>query len=212
MKNKLVMALVAMVLVGGGAFWLMSKDKDDTKNSTQHSTTNESTTEEHDHNDVMQHIKSQTVGQSTDCSLYSFEELGEVWGVPFVDTDINKVNQLSASGGKLYSCTYNETDSGQGATFAIEYREHPSVDSAKQSIADTLSTEKYGDKVFYIREDVAGVGDQAFHFTQNTDNPKNRQMFVRKGNVVFMLSGVNLAGAPVDYKDKLKASYLLHLN
>jgi hypothetical protein len=37
-------------------------------------------------------------------------------------------------------------------------------------------------------------------------------MFVRKGNVVFMLSGVNLAGASADYKDKLKASYLLHFN
>jgi hypothetical protein len=213
MKNKIVMTLVAIVLVGGGVFWLMGKDKDDTK-STNNSTSANNTSQEQKPTEADNGLKlmAQTVGQQADCSTYNFSELQKIWGVPFVDTDINKVSQLSTSGGKLYSCTYNETDSGQGATFAIEYREHPSVDSAKQSIADTLSTEKYGDKVYYIREDIAGVGDQAFHFTQNTDNPKNRQMFVRKGNVVFMLSGVNLAGASADYKDKLKASYLLHFN
>lgn len=209
MNKKLIIGL-AVVLAAIGVYFGVIK-KDSPKTNSNNAPSNGQNTQASTPSSSVK-LAAQTVGQQADCTTYNFSELQKVWGVPFVDTDINKVSELSSAGGKLYSCSYNQTDSGQGATFAIEYREHPSVDSAKQSIADTLSTEKYGDKVYYIREDVAGVGDQAFHFTQNTDSPKNRQMFIRKGNVVFMLSGVNLSGAPLDYKDKLKASYLLHFN
>jgi hypothetical protein len=38
----------------------------------------------------------------------------------------------------------------------------------------------------------------------------NQQMYVRKGSVVFMLSGVNIDGVNADYKDKLLKSFQLH--
>lgn len=215
MKSKLVPILLAAVVVAAGAFFVLRKDNDDKSVNSGKSETNTQTTQQTSQNNNGPKLAAQSVGQQADCSTYSFSELQKVWGVPFVDTDINKVSELSTNGGKLYSCAYNETDSGKGVTFSIEYREHPSVDSAKQSISDTRSTEKYGDKVYYIKEEVSGVGDEAFYWAQNrTDGAKlvNQQMYVRKGNVVFLLSGVNIDGIGTNYKDNLKASYLLHFN
>lgn len=210
MSKNVIIGLVALVVLAIGGYVAVTQNKpaDQTSNNTTSTTNSSSSTES---NTVK--LAQQTVGKPADCSTYSFAELQKVWGVPFVDTDINNVSALSSDGGKLYSCSYNETDSGMGVTFTIEYREHPSVDSAKQSMNDTRSTEKYGDTLYYLKEDKAGVGDEAFFWARNrTDGSKeaNQQMYIRKGNVVFLLSGVNLNGVDTSYKDKLLASYQLH--
>lgn len=212
MNSKVIAMIVgALVIVGGGAWWLLSQTNSPAKTSqsTTNTTTNPTATPS------APKLLAQTVGQQADCSTYTFSELGTIWGVPFTDTDINKVSELSTEGGKLYSCAYNETDSGQGVTVTVEYREHKDEASAKQSMNDTRSTEKYGDTVYYTKEDRAGVGDEAFLWARyRTDGSKevNQQLYVRKGNVVFLLSGVNLAGVDASYKDKLITTYKLHFN
>ena len=212
MNSKLIAGIVgAVVVLGGAAWWLWGRPA--TSDTTQQNSENKSTAQNSGNQSVK--LLSQTVGQQADCSAYTFTELSQVWGVPFADTDINKVSQLSTNGGKLYSCTYNETNSGTGLSYTIEYREHPSVDDAKRSMNDTRSTEKYGDTVYYLKEDKSGVGDEAFLWARNRkDGSKesNQQLYVRKGNVVFLLSGVNLDGVDASYKDKLVASYKLHFN
>ncbi|QQS18185.1 hypothetical protein IPL68_06150 [Candidatus Saccharibacteria bacterium] len=140
MKTKLILALVGLAVVGG-VFFFVTKDSDD-KNAqrTSTSTTTTASTKQPASADLPK-LTAQTVGKDADCSTYNFSELTKVWGVPFTDTDINKVSELSTSGGKLYSCSYNETNTGMGVTFSIEYREHPNVESAKQSMNETRSTE-----------------------------------------------------------------------
>ena len=213
MKTKGIIAVVVLALVAGGGLFFATKDSDG--KTTQGSSPATSTTAETKKTTSTDAPKlvAQTVGKDADCSTYTFKELEGVWGVPFTDTDINKVTELSTSGGKQYSCSYNETNSGMGVTLSVEVREHPSVEAAKQSMNDTRSTEKYGDTVYYLKEDKANVGDEAFLWARNrTDGSKesNQQLYVRKNNVVFLLSGVNLSGVDASYKDKLVASYKLH--
>jgi hypothetical protein len=199
--------------VGGGVFFFLGKDSDDKTSQSSSTVTSTSTEAKKTTSAEAPKLVAQTVGKDADCSTYTFKELEGVWGVPFTDTDINKVTKLSTSGGKQYACSYNETNSGMGVTLSVEVREHPSVEAAKQSMNDTRSTEKYGDTVYYLKEDKAGVGDEAFLWARNrTDGSKesNQQLYVRKGSVVFLLSGVNLAGVDTTYKDKLVASYKLH--
>lgn len=210
MKPKLLLAIIASVIVVGSVVFFFA-----TKNNLNPSTVTKDTVQTQNNLTTLESLKlkAQTVGQQADCSTYTFDELSKVWGVPFVDTDINKVSELSTNGGKLYSCAYNQTDSGTGVSYVIEYREYPSVESAKQSMNDTRSTEKYGDTVYYLKEDKAGVGDEAFFWARNrTDGSKesNQQMYIRKGAVVFLLSAVNLDGVDSTFKDKLVSSYKLH--
>lgn len=213
MKTKAIIAIIALVIVAGGVFFFMKKDSDDNTAQNSSTTTNVVADTKKTASTDAPKLVAQTVGKDADCSTYTFKELETVWGVPFTDTDINKVTELSTSGGKQYSCSYNETNSGMGVTLAVEVREHPSVEAAKQSMNDTRSTEKYGDTVYYLKEDKTGVGDEAFLWARNrTDGSKesNQQLYVRKGSVVFLLSGVNLSGVDASYKEKLVASYKLH--
>ena len=215
MKN-LIIGMLVVAVVGGGIFITLNKGEESTKSTSSTDSSSSSTSQESDtrqRTSVSPKLVAQTVGEPTDCSLYTLDELATVWGVPMVDTDINKVSELSTDGGKLYTCGYNQTDSGLGVTYTIEYREYPDVDSAKQSISDTRSTEKYGDTVYYTLEEKSGVGDEAFFWTKAVKSGEknlNQQMYIRKGSTVFLLSGVNLDGVTSDYKDKLLASYKLH--
>lgn len=215
MKTKLIMAIVGLLVVGGGVFFFVNKDSDDKGSQTSQTNTNTSNQTEREASGDAPKLLAQTVGKDADCSTYSFGELTGVWGVAFTDTDINKVTGLSTAGGKQYECTYNQTNSGEGLSVVVAYREHPSVDSAKQSIADTRSTVKFGDTVYYVMEEKTGVGDEAFLWAKNrTDGSKevNQQLYVRKDNVVFLLSSVNLDGVDASYKDKLVATYKLHFD
>jgi hypothetical protein len=158
-------------------------------------------------------LLAQTVGKPTDCSQYSYEELTAVWGVPFIDIDIKDVVELTVDGGIQYGCNYNQTNDGTGVTYAIEYREFPSVDQAIQEIANVKSSAQFGDKVYFTIDPIPNLGDEAFYWTRSLAEgikDMNQQMYVRKGSVVFMLSGVNIDGVNADYKDKLLKSFQLH--
>jgi hypothetical protein len=158
-------------------------------------------------------LPEQTVGAEPDCSLYSVDELEAVWGVSFVDFDPGTVLPTS-DGGVFYSCDYNETDSGLGLTFDIEYRDFATVEGAQQDIANVRDGAAFGDTVYFVNTEVEGVGDEAF-FSDPSDSEsftaKNqRQLYARFGNVVLLVSAVNLDGAAPDYGDKILESVALH--
>lgn len=154
-------------------------------------------------------LPAQTVGSAPDCSLYTVEELEAVWGVSFVDFDEGTVVETS-DGGVLYSCDYNETDSGTGLTFIIEYRDFATVEGAERDIANVRD----GAGTTFVNNDVAGVGDEAFF--SDPANPDNilgknqRQLYARFGDVVLLVTALDLAGAAPDFGDKILESVALH--
>lgn len=210
MNKKVIIGIVALVVLAAGAYIAMNNKSVGTQQDAVTLQKNESSSQTGDAPKLAQ----QTVGKPADCSLYTFTDLGKIWGVTFVDTDINNVSELNSDGGKQYSCKYNETDSGKGLTVDIEFREHASVDAAKQAINDTRSGAKYGDTVYYALDDVASLGDEAFFSlpAKQVNNPKNveEQLYVRKGSVVFLISATNLDGVDGTYRDKILSSYKLH--
>jgi hypothetical protein len=131
-----------------------------------------------------------------------------------VDTDINKVISLS-DGGELYSCDYNQTDSGLGLTVGFDFRVFKSEEAAKNDIKNTRDGAKIGDTVYFVQDEQTGIGDEAFFSVsaKNANNPKNPtvQLYARKGNVVVLLSATNLDGVKSNYRDDLLKTYKLHL-
>ena len=212
MKPKILLSIIAMVVVVGGAgFILMNKDDTKTDSSNKSSASQQKNTTTSD----SPKIPFKAVGELADCSTYTFAELAPVWGVTFTDDDNStaKVSEITGPNTKQFECDYNETDSGKGVTFVISYRQYADEAAAKTEMNSIRSTEKYGDTVYYLKEDKSGVGDEAFFWSRNrTDGSKeaNQQLYVRNSNVVFLLSGVNLDGVDASYKDKLVASYKLH--
>ena len=218
MRSKVIIALVALAVVGGGLmFTMQNKDESGTSKSSSQSSKADSPNESKKTSNDGLKLSAQTVGQQPDCSLYTFDELGKIWGVTFTDTDVNgsKVSELTGPGTKLYECDYNETNSGQGVSFVIQHKEYSTTAAAVSEMTNVRSSAKYGDKVYFIQEEKSGVGDEAF-FSKGAGTGSlantNQQMYIRKDNVVFLLSGVNLAGTDDSYKDKLVSSYKLHFN
>ncbi len=214
--KKIVLIFAAVAVLAGGAFLVVGK-KDTTKTTDSTASAPETSTSTSQPVAQASSLKlpKQTVGQEADCSLYTLAELATLWGVPMTDTDINKVIETS-DGGKLYSCSYNETDSGMGLTFSVEFREFMSEEKAKIDMANTRDGAKIGDTVYFVQDEQQGVGDEAFFSlpAKQVGNPKNptEQLYARKGNVVILLSATNLSGVGTDYRDKILQSYKLHLN
>lgn len=221
MKSKLLIPIVvAVVALAGGAYFLTSSKDEDSKTTNSSSTdtaqpSKDAEQNEHSGADHLSMLKKQTIGEQPDCSLYTFEELGKIWGVTFTDTDEDgsKVKEINGPNTKLYECDYNETDSGQGVSYVIQYKEYADEEGAKTEMKNVRDGAKLGDKVYFIHEEKSGVGDEAF-FSNPTGtgalSDSNQQMYIRSHNVVFLLSGVNLAGVDDSYKEKLVASYKLH--
>lgn len=158
-------------------------------------------------------LPAQTVGATADCSLYDVAELEAVWGVPFVDFDHGTVIETS-DGGQLYSCDYNETDSGLGLTFVIEYRDFATLEGAERDMANTRDGAQIGDTVYFVNDEVEGVGDEAFFSlpASQVDNPDNvqHQLYARVGKLVLLVTALNLDGAAPDFRDKILESVALH--
>lgn len=218
MRSKAIIVVAIVVVIGGGLFFTMqNNDETRTPTSGSQSSQADSTNESKKSPKDDPKLPDQTVGQQPDCSLYTFDELGKIWGVTFTDTDVDgsKVSELTGPGTKLYECDYNETNSGQGVSFVIQYKEYATTAAAVSEMSGVRSSAKYGDKVYFIHEEKSGVGDEAF-FSKSagtgTLSNTNQQIYIRKDNVIFLLSGVNLAGTDDTYKEKLVSSYKLHFN
>ncbi len=216
MKPRVVIPIAA-IAVALGAVLIFMRGKDNTTDSAgQKSTSNvsESNSSDTSSQKATLGLPKQSVGSDADCSLYNLSELQALWGVPMVDTDTNKVVSLS-DGGELYSCDYNQTDSGLGLTVAIEYRVFKSEDAAKREIDNTRSGAKIDNTVYFVQDEQSGIGDEAFFSTpaKKVNDPKNPSelLYVRKGNVVLLLSATNLDGVGSTYRDNLLKTYRLHL-
>lgn len=143
-------------------------------------------------------LPEQTVGQTPDCTPWSLESVGAIFGVPLTDTDEGQVIELTAAGGVRYSCDFNETDSGLGLTVVIDVAQYPSEEEAVASISNTRSAATFGDTVYFVIEDVSGLGDEAFFSLDPDDegkpNPMQVQLYARQGETVFLLTALNLDG------------------
>ena len=140
----------------------------------------------------------QTIGAAPDCSPWSLESVGQIWGVTLVDTDEGQVTEVNGPGTFHYSCDYNETDSGLGLTVIVEVKEYLSADEAIQSMTNTRDGASFGDTVYYLNEEVAGVADEAFYSIDADDEsnptPMQVQLYARQGNTVFLLTALDLDG------------------
>ncbi len=217
MHTKLVLAIIAGIALLGGAGYVLTQNSSDTDTDSSASTqsTGSNTTAEEKEESHHEHEKiAQTVGQQSDCSLYTLEELSTIWGVPMTDIDTGLVQETN-DGGKQYSCGYNETDDGMGVSFSIEIREFKSVEKAETDIANTRDGAKLGEEVYFIQDEQEGLGDEAFFSTSKraVDSGKNvnELLYIRHDSTVMLLSATNLAGVSADYRDKMIASYKLHL-
>lgn len=143
-------------------------------------------------------LPAQTVGQAPDCSPWTLDALGTLWGTTFTDSDEGQVTELTAAGGVSYSCDANETDSGLGLTVVVDVSQYPSEADAVASMQNTRSGATFGDTVYFALEEVPGVGDEAFYSTDPDDagnaNPVQIQMYARDGSTVFLLTALNLDG------------------
>jgi hypothetical protein len=216
MKIKVLIITVALLAAGAGGY-LVTK-KDDTSSQTNTSTSTDSGTETKNSEDMNTSLADltlpgQSVGVEADCSFYTTEEITGIWGVPIVDMDLGTVVSTSDDG-KQYICTYNETDSGLGLTFSVEYREFLSEEQAKTDMMNVRDGAKVGDEVYFIQDEQPGIGDEALFTVSkksvDSGNNKVEQLYVRKGHVVMLLTASNLQGVKSDYRDKILQSYKLH--
>ena len=209
-----VLAIVAVVVIAGGVFFMRSDDgaknavTDITMPIDQEQVASDAAVP------ANPKLVSQAIGSPVDCSLYTLSELATLWGVPMTDTDEGTVTSLG-DGGKLYSCDYNETDSGMGLSVIFEYREFKTVEAAKMDMSNVRDGAKFGDEVYFIQDEQSGVGDEALFSVskRGIDSGKNptEQLYLRKDNLVMLITATNLAGAKADYREKIIASYKLHL-
>lgn len=217
MKYKQVLIIAAILMFGAGAFLLFNKSSDNTqKNSSSTSEASASTGSEK-HAENVTKLPTQKVGQQPDCSLYTLDDMAKIWGVPMTDTDVDgsKVLQITGPQNYQYECDYNQTNSGSGLSVVIDYKVYEDEAAAKQSIKNTRDGAKFGDKVYFINDDVNDIGDEAF-FSKSA-NPSSitakteEQLYARKGNQVYLITAVDLAGAPSGARDKILQTYRLRL-
>jgi hypothetical protein len=155
----------------------------------------------------------QTVGEETDCSAFASEAVSTLWGVPITTNDVSTV--LPTGGlfdGKIYSCDFNETDSGAGLTVELAFREYDSVDGAIQYMNDIRDGASFEGAISYEIEDISGLGEEAF-FTDDsivtgTDGAV-LLLYTRTDNLMLLLSATNLDGIKPDYKQLLQDTYSL---
>ncbi len=216
MKIKVLIISVVVVVAGAGAYLLTKKDDNSAETKTQSTTESETkTTNTEDSTAKLADLglPDQSVGAEADCSFYTTEEITGVWGVPIVDTDNGTVISTSDDG-KLYNCNYNETDSGLGLTFSVEYREFMSEEKAKSDIANVRDGAEIDGQVYFVQDEQQNVGDEAFFSVSKkaseSGNNKVEQLYVRKGNVVMLLTATNLDGVKADYRDKILETFRLH--
>ncbi len=217
MKPKLIVLLVAAVAVIGGAAVLLTGDSDKKQNNnSSQNTSNSDTSETPTPKRSGLALPAQTVGQQPDCSLYTLEDIAKIWGVPMTDTDVDgtKVSQINGPQNYQYECDYNQTDSGSGLSVILNFKVYESEDAAKTSIKNTRDGAKFGETVYFTNDEVSGIGDEAFFSTSTSTTLSGRQeqLYARKGNVVMLITGVDLAGKNATYRDKILQTYRLKLN
>ena len=159
-------------------------------------------------------LPAQTIGSDTVCP-YSSDEIGALWGVPIVDTDIDVVFETGGLGGILYGCDYNQTDDGTGLTIGITYYEYDTEEGALQHFADAYSGADFdGEGVGQEIDDLTGVGDQAgiLYRAEQLGTPQNLSelLYVRNGSLVVEITITDIInGVKPEFRDRLVETYNL---
>jgi hypothetical protein len=216
--KKILPVFVISAVVGLGVFFLIGQGTN--KQEQDQTLKKQENISEPISESVTLKLPNQTVGQEADCSLYNLDELSKIWGVTLTKQTSSKVININAEGGKLYTCEYNETNYGMGLNFSIEYKEHASIEKAKNEMATIREVAKLNDQAnldqFYFENIVnESVGDEAFFYnTHSSNNPDRKNvielLYVRKGNIVMLVSATNLDGVGLDYRENIIKSYKLH--
>jgi hypothetical protein len=216
--KKILPIFAILAVVGLGVFFVVGKN---TNKPLDYQTLTEGKNDKKGESvkeGAMVKLPKQTVGQEADCSLYNLDELSKVWGVALTQQKSSKVININAEGGKLYTCQYNETDWGKGLNFSIEYKEYPSVEAAKNEMAGIREAAKFDDQatedqINFENDEQQGVGDEAFfNYSKRATKKVLELLYVRKGNVVMLISATNLDGVDPDYREKIIKSYKLHFD
>lgn len=159
-------------------------------------------------------LPAQTIGSDTVCP-YTTDEIGALWGVPIVDTDIDMVIETGGLGGILYGCDYNQTDDGTGLTIGITYYEYDTEEGALQHFADAYSGADFdGEGAGQEIDDVTGVGDQAgiLYKAELVGTPQNLSelLYVRNGSLVVEITITDIInGVKPEFRDLLVETYNL---
>lgn len=135
------------------------------------------------------------------CELVTSQDVANVFGVDFNE---GRPDQAVTSSDNMKGgvCTFEQINDGsvQGLNEAVSVRitidNYQSVDNAKKAIETTKSTAEVDGKVYFVRTDVPGVGDEAFFF-QNQAAPvlkSEHYLYARKGSQVVNMVAVQLSG------------------
>lgn len=189
--KKLIAILIGVLLIGGVAYTVTNKD--DAKKSDNPATKSE------EHKD---HEKAAESAKFTDaCKVITSAQLQAAFGVAFDEGKAEK-NGSTSDSLPLKSCTYEQTNDGSvtamsdAINFSVQVETYHDAASAETIMKTTKSTDKLGDKVYFVRTDVDGVGDEAFFFQGQAPVILKTEefMYARSGNQVFHFVAVRLSG------------------
>lgn len=188
--NKFVpVAIVAVVVLGGG-FAVTMMAKDDAKDGISTAKT-ESTSD-----------GKKTEAKFTDpCKVVTKAAVEAAFGFNFNEGKAEKDGVTSddlPSKSCVFESVHEDTVTGlsNATNLTVAFETYKDEASAKASIEATKSSAKIGDKVYFVKTDVANVGDEAFFFQNQASAVLKSEEFLyaRKGNQVIHLIAVKLAG------------------
>lgn len=212
MKNKLLIIAAVIVLAVGGFLIFNSKSdngssqKTDTKTSEEQKTSSEPNS-----------AKTASIIKS-DCTLYTKDNIQNIWGVNITDTENTKPFSIGGSYTDAIenNCHYSETNTGKGLSVSIKIRNFATESDAKQDLDNVRNGTKIGTKTYFSLLPIADVGDEAFFsINETSDLVKKTEdyLYLRKGNRVFHFTAVNLAGLDhTTSRDKVISTAKLKIN
>lgn len=188
MNKKITSLVMAIILVGAGAFFVLRQSDDNNGNNNSTNSTNNVAV----NNSEEKQNNSQSKVVNDACAVFSASDIGTKLGVT--------LNEGSSEG---YKVVYNsdnlptvqcEWEEGDGATPSL-YTVHLDVESfADQDKATTdLNDSKItGGSLSF--EQLNGVADDAIYARSGTGTPVQALIYWRDGSVVYHLSAVKLSG------------------
>lgn len=135
------------------------------------------------------------------CQLVDRADVEEAFGVPFGEFK-REDGGTSSAGFDGSSCAIEQAHDGSvsamtdAVNVSIKIENYETGDAAKQAMEATKGSAKLGDKVYFVRTDVNGVGDEAFFFQGQAPLVLKTEefMYVRKGSQIFHFVAVRLDG------------------
>lgn len=139
------------------------------------------------------------------CELVTSQDISNVFGVDFNE---GRPDQAVTSSDNMKGgvCTFEQINDGsvEGMNKAVSVRitidNYQSVDNAKKAIETTKSTAEVEGKVYFVKTDAPGIGDEAFFFQNQAPAvlKSEHYLYARKGSQVVNFVAVQLSGIDHD--------------